>query len=141
MRIATLNSNNLARGALGLTGLYAVTIGALAAFAPHAFYDHFPFIGDYVAMLPPFNEHLVTDVGGLYLGFAVVLGWAAWKPERTLVLAACSGFILAAALHLVFHASHLEGFSTADGIGEIAGLALLLAPPAVAIWAVARPGG
>jgi hypothetical protein len=136
----TMKSVTLARGALAVTCLYAVTIGVLAVFAPHAFYDHFPFIGDYVAMLPPFNEHLVTDVGGLYLGFAVVLGWAAWKPERTLVLAACSGFILAAVLHLVFHASHLEGFSTADGVGEIAGLALLLVPPAVAIWVVARLG-
>jgi hypothetical protein len=135
-----MRSATVVRAALGLTCLYALTIGALAAFAPHAFYDHFPFIGDYVAMLPPFNEHLVTDVGGLYLGFAVVLGWAAWRPERNLVLAACGGFILAAALHLVFHASHLRGFSTADGVGEIAGLALLLVPPAVAIWAVAPSG-
>jgi hypothetical protein len=137
-----MRSPRLARGALAVTCAYALSIGAIAAFAPRTFFDHFPFIGDYVAMLPPYNEHLVTDVGGLYLGFAVVLGWAAWRPQRDLVRAAASGFILAAVLHLVFHAAHLEGFATADAIGEIGGLALVLVPPAAALWAVAdRPGG
>lgn len=136
-----MRAPRLARGALALACAYSLFLGAIAAFAPRAFYDHFPFIGDYVAMLPPYNEHLVTDVGGLYLGFAIVLGWAAWRPERNLVLAAASGFILATVLHLVFHATHLDGFDTADAVGEIAGLASLLLPPAVAIWAVAEPGG
>ena len=54
-------------------------IGLTAAFAPHAFYDDFPFVTHWVNLLPPYNEHLVTDVGGLYLGFAVLFGWAAWK--------------------------------------------------------------
>jgi hypothetical protein len=128
-----------ARAALGLTCLYALVLGAIATFAPRTFYDHFPFIGDYVRMLPPYNQHLITDVGGLYLGFAVVLAWAAWRPERTLVLAASTGFILVAVLHLVFHATHLGDFGTADAVGELAGLALLLVPPAVAIWAVTEP--
>jgi hypothetical protein len=137
-----MRSPRLARGALAVACAYALSIGAIAAFAPRTFFDHFPFIGDYVAMLPPYNEHLVTDVGGLYLGFAVVLGWAAWRPQRDLVRAGASGFVLAAVLHLAFHAAHLEGFDTADAIGEIGGLALVLVPPAVALWAVAdRPGG
>lgn len=132
-----MRSPQAARGALAVAAVYALVLGAIAAFAPRTFFDHFPFIGDYVAMLPPYNEHLVTDVGGLYLGFAVVLGWAAWRPERSLVLAAGSGFILAVALHLIFHATHLDGFDTADAAGELIGLTLLLVPPAVAIWAVA----
>jgi hypothetical protein len=126
-----------ARAALAIACAYALVLGALATFAPHTFYDEFPFIGSYVQMLPPYNEHLVTDVGGLYLGFAVIFAWAAWKPERTLVLAASSGFILTAVLHLVFHAAHLDGFSTADAVNELVGLGLLLVPPAIAIWAVA----
>jgi hypothetical protein len=136
-----VRSPRLARGALTIACAYALVLGAIAAFAPRTFYDHFPFIGPYVKMLPPYNQHLVTDVGGLYLGFAVVLGWAAWKLERSLVLAVSTGFILAASLHLAFHVSHLDGFSTSDGVNEIAGLALLLLPPALAIWAVAEPRG
>ncbi|HVD86192.1 MAG TPA: hypothetical protein VNB59_02185 [Solirubrobacterales bacterium] len=130
-----MRSPGLARGALGLICLYTLTLGALAAFAPHTFYDDYPFIGHWVKLLPPYNEHLVTDVGGLYLGFAVVFAWAALKPERTLVLAASTGFIVTALLHLGFHADHLGGFATTDAIGELAGLGSLLIPPAVAIWA------
>jgi uncharacterized protein YciI len=126
----------LARAMLALLCLNALVLGALAAFAPHTFYDDFPFFSHWVELLPPYNEHLVTDVGGLYLALAVVFGWAAWSLDRTLVRAACAGFLLAAVLHLIFHASHLEGFGTADGIAEIAALAALLAPPVVAVWAV-----
>jgi hypothetical protein len=44
--------------------------------------------------------------------------------------------LLAEALHLAFHATHLDGFDTADAIGQVASLAFLLVPAAVAIWAV-----
>ena len=124
----------LTRAALALLCLYSLSIGAIAAFAPHTFYEDFPFVASWVEMLPPYNEHLVTDVGGLYLGFAVIFAWAAWRPERTLVLAASSGFTLTAVIHLVFHATHLEGFGAADAIGEVAGLASLLLPAAVAAY-------
>jgi hypothetical protein len=67
----------------------------------------------------------------------VLFAWAAWTLQPTLVRAVCSAWLLAAALHLGFHATHLEGFGTADGVAEIASLAFLLVPPAVAIWAVA----
>lgn len=134
-----MNSPRTARAALGFLFLAALTIGLTAAFAPRAFYDDFPFVTAWVELLPPYNEHLVTDVGGLYLGFAVLLAWAAWALERTLVRAVCSAWLLTATLHLVFHAGHLENFSSGDAIAEIASLALLLVPPGLAIWGVARP--
>jgi hypothetical protein len=115
----------------------AVLIGLPATVAPHAFYDDFPFGAHWVDLLPPYNEHLVTDVGGLYLGFAVLFGWAAWSLERTLVRAVCTAWLLTAGLHLIFHAGHLDSFGTADAIAEIASLALLLVPPPLALWAIA----
>jgi hypothetical protein len=115
---------------------YCVAIGALAAFVPRTFYDDFPFFAHWVELLPPYNQHLVTDVGGLYLGFAVLFAWAASTLERTLVRAACAAFGLTAFLHLIFHASHLGHFGTADGIAEIAALAILLVPVAVAFRTV-----
>ena len=81
-----------ARACLALMCVYTLSIGATAAFAPHTFYDDFPFLAHWVDRLPPFNEHLVTDAGGLYLGFAVVFGWAAWRPDRALVRAAAAAF-------------------------------------------------
>lgn len=56
------------------------------------------------------------------------------------MLAAATGFLLTGVIHLAFHASHLSGFGTADAIGEIAGLALLLVPPSLAISAARNDG-
>jgi len=129
-----MRSARSARVALGFLFAVAIVIGLTATVAPRTFYDDFPFVAHWVELLPPYNEHLVTDVGGLYLGFSVLLGWAAWTLQRTLVRAVCVAWLLTAAIHLLFHASHLEGFGTADAIAEVASLALLLAPPPIAIW-------
>jgi len=134
-----MRSVQIARCALSLVFLAALAIGLTATLAPRTFYEDFPFLTHWVDLLPPYNEHLVTDVGGLYLGFAVLFGWAAWTLERGLVRAACTAWLLAAGLHLIFHASHLEGFGTADALGELASLGLLVGAPAVALWASA-PG-
>lgn len=132
-----MRSRPVARFALAYLFVAAVLIGLSATVAPRSFYDDFPFVTHWVDLLPPYNEHLVTDVGGLYLGFAVLFAWSAWTLERTLVRAVCAAWLLTAGLHLIFHAGHLEGFGTTDGIAEIASLALLLAPPPLALWAVA----
>jgi hypothetical protein len=132
-----MRSPTSARVALCLPFVAALTIGLTATVAPRTFYDDFPFVAHWVELLPPYNEHVVTDVGGLYLGFAVLFAWAAWTLERTLVRAVCVGWLLTAAIHLAFHASHLASFGTADAIAEIVTLALLLVPPPIAIWGVA----
>jgi hypothetical protein len=141
--LAAMRSAGAARVALAVLVLSAASVGLPAALAPHAFYDDFPFLAHWVDRIPPYNEHLVTDVGGLYLGFTVLFAWAAWKLEPTLVRAACVAWMLTEALHLGFHATHLDNFDTADAIAQLASLAFLLVPPAVAIWAVgdraARP--
>ncbi|MET0304948.1 MAG: hypothetical protein ABW196_01815 [Solirubrobacterales bacterium] len=132
---------NLARAALLILVVSTLAVGLPATFAPESFYGDFPFIRHWVDLLPPYNEHLVTDVGSLYLGFSVLFGWAAWTLQPTLVRAASSAWLLTAAIHLFFHATHLESFGTGDAIAELASLAFLLAPPAVAIWAVGDRAG
>jgi hypothetical protein len=131
----SLRAPRIARAALAILLFSAASIGLVAAFAPHTFYDDFPFLRHWVELLPPYNEHLVTDVGGLYLGFAVIFAWAARTLQPTLVRAVCTAWLLTAALHLGFHATHLDNFDTGDAIGQIASLAFLLVPPPVAIWA------
>jgi hypothetical protein len=134
-----MRSPSSAKVALGFLFLTALLIGLTAAVLPHTFYDDFPFLAHWVELLPPYNEHLVTDVGGLYLGFAVLFGWAAWTLDRTLVRAVCVAWLLTAGIHLLFHVSHLANFSTADAIGQVGSLALLLVPPPIAIWAIGSP--
>ena len=132
----SMRSPAAARLALAILVLAVASVGLPATLAPHAFYEDFPFLAHWVDLLPPYNQHLVTDVGGLYLGFTVAFAWAAWTLQPTLVRAVCTAWLLTAALHLGFHATHLDGFGTADAAAEIASLAFLLVPPPVAIWAV-----
>jgi hypothetical protein len=133
-----MRSPTIARAALWITAASAAGVGLVAAFAPRTFYDDFPYVGHWVDRLPPYNEHLVTDVGALYLGFALVLAWAAVTLRRELVQAACVGWILFSLLHLVFHARHLDGFGTGDAVQELVSLAVVIALPLIALWAARR---
>jgi hypothetical protein len=130
-----MRSLQTARAALVVLCLSALGIGLLAFAAPRTFYDDFPFLAHWVDLLPPYNSHLVTDVGGLYLGFAVIFAWGARTLDRTLVQAACAAWLLTATLHLLYHATHLDRFGSADAIAELTTLAMLLVPPTVALWA------
>jgi tRNA U34 5-methylaminomethyl-2-thiouridine-forming methyltransferase MnmC len=135
-----MRSPRVARVSLALLCIPAASIGLVATVAPRSFYDDFPFFASWVELLPPYNEHLVTDVGGLYLGFAVMLAFAAWTLEVTLARAVACAWLLSAALHLGFHAHHLDGFGTADAVGELASLGFLVVLPAVVLWAAAPRG-
>ena len=66
---------------LVILGLTALSIGLPATFAPETFYTDYPFFTALVKLLPPYNEHLITDVGGLYIGFGMMFGWAAFRPR------------------------------------------------------------
>lgn len=111
---------------LGALGLSALSIGIPAAFAPETFYTDFPFYTALVKLLPPYNEHLITDVGGLYLGFAVLFIWALVKPSRQLIVPVCAAWTVAQALHFAFHIGHLTGFTTTDAVGQTIGLGLYI---------------
>jgi hypothetical protein len=84
-------------------------------------------------MLPPYNEHLIHDVGNYKLAFAILFAWAAWRPSRELVVPVASAWSVAALLHAGYHALNLDGFGAADAIALIALLASVLALPALAI--------
>jgi hypothetical protein len=133
-----MRSPAIARAALWIAAASAAGVGLVAAFAPRTFYDDFPYVGHWVDRLPPYNEHLVTDVGALYLGFALVLAWAAATLHRELVQAACWGWILFSVLHFAFHARNLDGFGTGDALQELFSLAIVIALPLVALGAARR---
>ena len=124
-------------------GVLRVTLAAVAAanavtgltalLTPRSFYDDFPFGAGWVALLPPYNEHLTTDVGAFFVAFALLLGWAAYTLERALVLPLCAAWSVFCLAHLAFHATHLDGMSGTDAVLELAGLVAVLAPVLVAV--------
>lgn len=124
------------RVAMGLLAVSAAAVGLPATIAPRGFYDSWPLGRDWVSALPAYNEHLVGDVGGFYLAFAVLFAWAAIRPSRQLVVPLCVAWAVAAALHVVFHIAHTDGLSTGDAVAEIAGLVLVLLVPLAVLVAL-----
>lgn len=111
----------------------AAVPGLQATISPSAFYDGFPFGRAWVQMLPPYNEHLIRDVGNYKLAFAILFAWAAWRPSRALVVPVASAWSVAALLHAAYHALNLHGFGAGDAIALIAVLVSVLVLPVLAI--------
>ena len=115
------------RALLAALAVSAAYPGAWATVAPRSFYDTFPGAGrHWTAGLPAYSEHLVTDVGAFYLGFALLLAWAAWRPSRELIVPVCSAFALFSAIHLAWHSAHLDALETSDAVLQTASLAAVL---------------
>lgn len=115
----------LVRAGLVLLTLIQTVIGAWQYFAPRTFYD-LPTVGAGA----PFNDHLMTDIGGLGLALAVVLGAAAMRMDRGLVQAALAGYLVYCVSHLAFHATHLGSLPATDATLLLISLSL---PPAFAL--------
>jgi hypothetical protein len=128
----------LLRVTLACLSLSAIAVGLQAVVAPHSFYTGWPGGRGWVELLPPYNEHLVRDVGGFYVAFAILFAWAAVTLARALVVPLCVAWAVSAVAHGLFHALHTDGMSTGDAVAELAGLAAVLVLPLLAIWVVRR---
>ncbi len=127
----------LRRIALVVILVGSLMVGLWAQAFPRSFYDDFPGAGRvWVAVDGPYNEHLVRDVGGLNLGLAFVAGFALVTGSVLVARAAGGAALLFGAPHLLYHATHLDPFDTADVVGllvsltvaALAGLLALAAP-------------
>ena len=106
-----------------------LAVGLLGVLAPHTFYRHV--VG--VDMLGPYNEHLLTDVGGFYLGFALLFAWCARSRSVELRRAGCAAFALTQVLHFAYHAAHLSHFSTVQASEQTIALGALMVLPVVGL--------
>lgn len=105
-------------GAMALVGFWA-------AFAPRSFYSDFPGGGrHWISTDGPFNEHLVRDVGELSLALLVVLVAAAITLSLPLVRTALVAVIVNGGFHVVYHARHLDMYSSSDATAIMVSLAL-----------------
>jgi AhpD family alkylhydroperoxidase len=121
-------------------GFVQTVNGLWALFAPRSFYDDFPpGRGGWVSALPAYNEHLLRDVGGLFLATGVLLLVAGVLLERRLVWVSLVTWLLFALPHAVYHFFNLEPYDTADAVGNVITLALTVALPAALLVLLARP--
>ena len=113
--------------ALALSAVLALFVGVWAYVFPQSFYDVFPGIpGPWVSVEAPFNEHLVRDVGGMYLALAAAsiagLIWRSPVAYRLLGIA----WTVFGALHFLYHVLHLDHMTPVDAVGEVISLLVSL---------------
>jgi hypothetical protein len=113
------------RVGLALLAVIEAFIGTWQYVFPKSFYTNFPT----VSLDPPFNEHLMSDVGGLTLAMTVVTVFALVWTERRVVVAAMSGYLVFAGSHFFFHLMHFDGFSTSEALGVGISLGVQVAFP------------
>ncbi|MBA3779726.1 MAG: hypothetical protein H0X16_10600 [Chloroflexi bacterium] len=123
--VAKRRSPLLQAGLLVLAAAAGVP-GIWATLDPAGFYATFPASGvagpggpfNWLALFPPFNEHLIRDYGALNLGYAALLLWAALRPTIQLVRAALVAWLISWIPHAAFHLLHIGELQPLDAIGQ-----------------------
>ena len=132
-------SERVTRAALAVLVLVGGSTGLWATLSPRSFYEEFPGGGRaWVAADGPYNEHLIRDFGSLNLALAVVSLVALLTLGRAVVTAAGLAWIVYGVPHLVYHARHLDVYTSSDKVLTITGLVLALALPVVVLVAGLR---
>jgi hypothetical protein len=124
------------RAGLTLLAAQGLLVGAWAYLAPRSFYTDLSTI----STDPPFNEHFVSDIGGLNLALAVVVAFAVYHLEYRQVRAALAAFLTFAATHLLLHMTHLSRVTTTEAIMLVFSLSVDVAIPVALLVLARRPG-
>lgn len=116
--------DRLVRAGLVLLGALHLSWGVPATLAPRWFFDNFPGLGHaWTAAYPPYNRHLVTDLGATFTTLGVLLLLAAWLADRKVTAVVLCGVLVFSSLHLAFH---LRDHGSLAGVDLVASLAALV---------------
>ena len=104
------------RTVLVLLALSAALVGPWAYFAPENWYATFPGFGHHwLPVLGPYNEHLVKDVGAMYLGLlALSLAALGRATDTYLTRTTGAAWTVFNTLHLTYHLQHLGMYQPTD---------------------------
>ena len=117
-----------------------VLIGAWAFLAPHSWFFSFPgFAPRLVAAEPPYNRHLVSDVGAGFLAIGIAL---LSRPCGRVGPASASALVAYVAFtvpHVVYHIGHpADALSGSENVLNVVALGSGLLLAAVFAWGVGR---
>lgn len=123
------------RAVLLVLAVTAAFVGFWAYFASESWYATFPGFGrHWLPVLGPYNQHLVKDVGAMYLGLTALSLAATWRAADTFVvrMAGIAWFVFSV-LHLIYHLEHLGVFEPVDQALTVISLSLFVIGGAVLV--------
>ena len=109
-------------------GVFFLAVGvavpaAWALLSPRSFFTDFPGGGQaWVQQFPPYNEHLVRDVGSFYLAFTALLAGAAYVADRRLIKVSLVTYLVFSIPHAVWHGQHATGSGLTERWGSVVAL-------------------
>ena len=129
-----MNRERIQRGSLALIALFMLPTAIQATIAPESWFDDFPLGRGWVAAQGGvYDEHLVRDVGVLFLALIVVTAWSAWRREAMTIMAIA--WLIQGVFHFGYHVGHLDGLDTADRVGLVGSLISIPILAAISLWA------
>ena len=125
---------DLARVCLAAIALFMVMAGLQATLAPRSFFEDFPVGRGWIAAEGgSYDEHLVRDVGVLFLALIIVTVWAAWRCVFLVPVAVA--WLVQGVGHFAYHVGHLDGLDGIDRVGLVVSLAAVPVLAAIALGA------
>ncbi|WP_432950031.1 hypothetical protein ACQPXM_18030 [Kribbella sp. CA-253562] len=120
---------------LAVLGVSGLGVGGWAYFASEHWYRTFPGFGHHwLPVLGPYSQHLVKDVGAMYLGLAALTVFAIWKAaDTTVVRLTATAWTIFNALHFAYHLQHLHMYSGSDVPLNVIALSTVLVIGAVLV--------
>jgi hypothetical protein len=99
---------------------------------PESFYGDFPAIRPaWVAVDGPFNEHLIRDVGAMFLALAVIALVAAITGSSGQARLAGLAWLVFSVIHFAYHVTHLQVYAMLDQwlnvVSQVASILVALA--------------
>jgi len=123
---------------LTLLALVGLVVGFWAAVLPESFYSDFPGIRPgWVSLDGPYNEHLVRDVGAMFLALGAVSVGAILVRTTTVARLAGVAWLVFSVPHAIYHLTHLHVFQPLDRVMNAVALPALVL---LALVVVVLPG-
>jgi hypothetical protein len=125
------NGDRFVVGVAGLAGVSLVSLGLWAFISPSSFYDQ-------IALFPPYNRHVLHDVGAFQIGLGATLLLALrWRDALLVTLL---GVGAGAAVHAAAHAIDRDLGGRLSDVFVLGLLAALLLLAGLRQWTVLRAG-
>jgi len=130
----------IAQAALWFLTVVSAVYGLWAIIAPAAWYRSLPGFGlNWVAMDGPYNHHLTSDVGALFLAMAVMTAAALFYADGLLARVAGAGWAVFGIPHFLYHAfHHPDGMSTGGFLFMVIAIALVPILGLIAVFVTPR---